>query len=115
MTPDLDTDPVLLLGIAAVLGVVALVLWLRERRTPVLVVLLAQRREDGGADDGVLDEQPKGEQQDGDSEAEDERELDVFDWRHGVSVSGGRLRFDSPLTPADAAEMQRRWNERRHG
>lgn len=115
MTPDLDTDPLLLVGLAVVLFAVAGWLHWSERRAPVVVVLLAQRREDGSPDDGVLNQHAQHDEQEGDDAGEQQHGGGVLRGEHSASVPGGLLRFDSPLTPDDAAELQRRWIERRHG
>lgn len=86
MTPDLDTDPILLVGLALVLFAVAGWLAWSERRTPFVVVLLAQRREDSGPDDGVLDQQPEHDEQQGDDCAEDQRHGGVLRGEHPASV-----------------------------
>lgn len=119
MSPDLDNDPVVLLVAAAVLWAVAYLIGRRERSAR-LVVVLTQRRQDRAPDDGVLDQEAQHDQQDGDDGTEQQRHTGVLRGEHAASVPGGVLRFDSPLTPDEAAEWQRRWRagrdqRRRHG
>jgi hypothetical protein len=92
--PDLDNPLWLLLAIAAALWAIAGLIKLAERRAArrTLVVVLAQCREDGAPNDGVLEQQAEHQQQQGDDAAQDQRSGGVLRGEHPASVSATAAR-----------------------